>query len=253
MILGQDLIISINTDQNNLIPVCHSKTCSLSRDRDMLTITNPTTADESYIPSTKRGTISGDGLMIYQDVINGVSVLEWLESGALVAFKFSTSLSGGLIYSGSMYIDHWEISGEISDMVTYSFTAKINGALKIEKNDFVKTVYLSDLFGVRLAGCPNPYPVAVLWYDGSLIGLANNPDDVVSQFNGYAPNLYYRLSSPDNSCNYTMNIVWNAPEQPNWVPAEAGGLTGLWTGSGDGGISPSENGQDLITPIEVEP
>lgn len=253
MILGSDLLISMSTSQGQLTPVCHSKTCTLSRDREMLVITDPNGPDESYIPSIKRGTISSDGLMVYQDEINGISVLEWLESGAEVYFSFTTNRNGGLTISGTMFIDHWEETGDYTDLVVYSFTARINGAITIQKLPIVKQVYLADLAGVRLAGCPNPYPVVVLWYDGAVIGPAENPDEVVAQFNAYEGNEYYSLSSPDNSCNFTMSIAWNAPTIPDWVPAEQGGLTGLWVGTGDEGISPSEDGNELITPFEVEP
>lgn len=219
MVLGRDLILSMGTGAP--VPVCHSKSCTLSRSRDYLTITDPTGPDEKYLPGTKRGTVAADGLMVYQDSVNGISVLEWLENGSLVGFSFRTSASGGLIISGKMYIDHWEETGDYSSALTYSFTGKINGAIQIVKSTVQKSVYLANANGVRLVQCPNPYPVRVFGYDGVLIGVAYDGPDVISLFNAYSGNVGLRLTGYSGGCDFTLSAAWTAEFIPDWIVAES--------------------------------
>lgn len=222
IIRGKDVLLYLNSAATGLVPACHSKTCSLSYERDMLETSGPEGPDKRYLPGYMGGTVSSDGLMVYQDTVNGISVLEWLKGGNLVYFKFATSEQGGLTLSGQMYIQQWDYTGDVNGVATYSFSGPIDGPLVITKADIVKQVYLSNLVGDRLAGCPNPYPVGVLWYDGTFIGIANNAGDVITAFNNYAGNQFYQLTGTDNGCNFTMSIKWNAPDQPNWVPAVPG-------------------------------
>jgi len=219
-ILGTDLILSMSDNQNNLIPVCHSKSCTLSRSRDMLVITDPEGQDEKYLPGRKRGTVAADGLMIYQDVVNGISVLEWLENGTLVSFAFHTSARGGLIISGQMYIDHWEETGDYSSALSYSFTAKINGKITIVKSNIISTIYLSDRNGVRLTGCPNPYPVRIYWYDNTVLGIAYDQADVIGLFNIYAADKGLKLTGFSSGCDFTLSASWTAEFIPEWIVAE---------------------------------
>lgn len=236
------------------VAVCHSVDCVIETTTEELDTTGPTNGKwASYIPGINSYTISAPGISVYQDDMNVVDLREYQGAGNILEWRAGIDADGGLQYRGSMFITSLAQSSPHTDILRYEMSARGTGPLLIVKNPLIRSAYLSDLFGVRLPGCPNPYPVSVLWYDGSLIGLANNPDDVITQFNGYAGNEYYVLSSPDNSCNFTISIAWNAPEIPEWVPAEQGGLTGLWTGEGDGGISPTEDGDELITPIEVGP
>lgn len=256
MIKGRDVILYMNNSAGNLVPVCHSRTCSLSYDREMLETSGPEGPDRRYLPSYKGGIVSSDGLLVYQDEVNGISVLEWLQGGNLVYFKFATSAQGGLILSGQMYIQQWEMTGDMNNVATYSFSAPIDGPLVITKADIIKQVYLSDLGGVRLAGCPQPYPVTVLWYDGTVIGLANNAAGVVSQFNNYPGNKYYKISATTSGCDFTMTIKWNAPDQPKWVPAETGnglviGRNGKVGDVGVIGLTGVVGDNDVIGPIET--
>ncbi|QJB39723.1 hypothetical protein HF324_18415 [Chitinophaga oryzae] len=218
MILGIDLILSMGT--GTPVPVCHSKSCTLSRSRDYLTITDPTGPDEKYLPSIKRGTVAAEGLMVYKESINGISVLEWLENGSLVGFSFRTSASGGLIISGKMYIDHWEETGDYSSALSYSFTGKINGPMQIVKSTVQKTVYLADVTGVRLPQCPNPYPANIFWYDGTLLGIAYDVPDVISLFNSYPVNKDLRLTGFSSGCDFTLSVGWTAETSPDWIVAE---------------------------------
>lgn len=236
------------------VAICHATDCTIEATTEELETTGPTNGRwASFIPGRNSYTISAPGLSVYHDDMNVVNLRDYQGAGTILEWRAGIDAEGGLQYRGRMFITSLSENSPVADILRYEMSARGTGPLEVVKNPLLRTVYLSDLFGVRLAGCPNPYPVAVLWYDGTVIGLANNPDDVISQFNAYAGNEYYVLSNPDNSCNFTMSIAWNAPNMPEWVPAEPGGMTGLWTGEGDGGISPAETGNDLITPFEVEP
>ena len=248
-ILGRDLLISMSDDKNNLVPVCHSKSCTLSRDRDMLVITDPFGPDERYIPARKRGTVAAEGLMIYTDTVNGISVLDWLEDGKLVFFSFTTSLNGGLILSGQMYIDHWEETGEYSGVLTYSFTGKIHGKLNREKQNTLKTIYLADTYGTRLPECPNAYPVRVYWYDGTALGIAYDQADVIGLYSSYAGNTELLLTGFTSGCDFTLSAAWSASFIPDWIVAEAlnddlaisdAQINIIGDGDGDG-LAPIEN------------
>jgi hypothetical protein len=186
----------------------------------LLTITDPSGPDESYIPAAKRGEISSDGLMIYQDQVNGISILEWLENGSKVYFQFTTSENGGLILSGNMFITHWEETGEYSGVVTYSFNAKINGKLGIDRVDTLKSVYMSDRNGNRLPGCPDVYPVRVSWYDGTILGIAYDQADVIGQFNSYVGNTELILTGFTSACDFTLTAKYSADFVPDWIIAE---------------------------------
>jgi predicted secreted protein len=248
-IKGRDVILYMNNTAGDMVPVCHSRACSLSYDREMLETSGPEGPDRRYLPSYRGGTVSSDGLLVYQDQVNGISVLEWLQGGNIVYFKFATSTQGGLILSGQMYIQQWEMTGDMNNVATYSFSAPIDGPLVITKADIIKQVYLSDLGGVRLAGCPNPYPVGLVWYDGTFIGVANNGGDVMTLFNNYPGNQYYRLTGTDGGCNFTMAIKWNAPTQPNWVPAVPGaGFVIGQDGQNDNVIGQDGNNNNVIGP-----
>ncbi len=96
---------------------------------------------------------------MFADEVNGITVLEWLRDGKQVSFAITTEEQGELILSGKMYIQQFELTGEMNGAAIYSFNGPIDGPLSIDKLDIVKPVYLSDLGGVRLPGCPNPYPV----------------------------------------------------------------------------------------------
>ncbi|ACU61364.1 phage tail tube protein [Chitinophaga pinensis] len=236
------------------IAICHSTDCVIETSTEELETTGPNNGRwASYIPGINSYTISAPGLTVYQDDMNVIDLRDFQDAGTIIEWRAGIDPTGGLQYRGYMFITSLSESSPAAEILRYEMSARGTGPLQVVKNPLVRTVYLSDIYGVRLAGCPNPYPVTVLWYDGSVIGLANNPDEVVTQFNEYPFNQYYQLSSPDNSCNFTMTIAWNAPETPEWVPAEQGGLTGLWVGAGDGGISPTDDGNELLTPFEVGP
>jgi len=249
-------MLYMNDDASNLVAVCHSRSCTLEYDREMLETSGPEGPDRRYLPGYRGGRVSADGLVVYQDTVNAVSVLEWLIGGNPVYFKFTSEKQGGVIMSGQMYIEHWEETGEMNSAATYSFDAPVDGPLIIDKQDIIKQVYLADILGVRLAGCPNPYPVGVLWYDGTFIGVANNAGDVIALFNNYPGNQYYRLTGTTSGCDFTMSIKWNAPDRPNWVLAEpgAGFVIGETGRVGDNNVigqtgNPGDN--NVIGPIET--
>ncbi len=58
-------------------------------------------------------------------------------------------------------------------------------------------------------------PWGVLWYDGTFIGVANNASGVISLFNSYSGNKFYKLTGTTTGCDFTMTIKWNSPDRPN--------------------------------------
>lgn len=249
-------MLALNDSTGTPVPICHSRNCSLDYDREMIETSGPTGPDRRYLPGYRGGTISAESLVVLEDEVNGIAVLEWLRDGKQVSFMFTTEEQGGLILSGKMYIQRWNLTGDMNGVALYSFSGPIDGPLSIDKLDIIKPVYLADLGGIRLPGCPDPYPVTVLWYDGTVIGLANNAAGVVSQFNNYPGNKYYKISATTSGCDFTMTIKWNAPDRPKWVPAETGnglviGLTGKVGDPGVIGVTGAVGDNDVIGPIET--
>lgn len=234
------------------IAICKATDCTININTEELETTGPSSGAYKYfIPGLHDIDIQVPGIVAYSDSMNYVQIQELQLARTTFEWEASAFDNGGLRYKGNAFIRSSSQTSNYRDLVRFDATLRVTGALVIEKGDIISRVYLADLLGVRLPGCPNPYPVAVLWYDGTVIGLANNPDDVITQFNNYPPNIWYRLSQPDNSCNFTMNTAWNAPEIRTFVPAEQGGSLALWTGRpADEGISTAELGNNLISPFE---
>lgn len=253
MIQGRDFLLYVNDDPDNLIAICYSKSCSLSRERDTLLIINPSSQDEDYIPTMKRGTISADGVMELQETVNGVSILEWLEKGQKIGFKFARKGNGGLQISGKAIVVNFDLNASATDVVSYSFTGKICGPLTITKAPILAVVYLANAAGVQLPGCPTPYPVTLFWFDGTLIGAATNPDEVISVFNTYSAangNWYMLESSVDGGCKFNMLISYNAPMQPTFIIAAQGADFAISSDQGaDKAISPDQTIDNALTPI----
>lgn len=250
VIKGKDFKFYIKRD-GVPIAICKATDCTISINTEELETTAPNSgAFRHYLPGLHDIDIQVPGIVAYSDDMNFVQIQELQLSRTTFEWEASAFETGGLRYKGIAFIRTSSQTSNYRDLLRFDASLRVTGGLTIEKGNIISRVYLANLQGIRLQGCPNPYPVSVLWYDGTIIGLANNPDDVITQFNAYAENEWYTLSEPDNSCNFTMSTVWNAPEIRTFVPAQQGSDIALWKGEDDAGISPDEISNDLLTPFE---
>lgn len=220
-ILGADFVLYKVTG-GVPVAICHARDCTIDVTTEALETSGPTSYWSDFIGGYCGYTISCPGLVAYSDEMNFVQLLELQKSRTRFEWMAGDNVPGGVIYGGTVLITNTSLNSPFRDLVAFEMNATGCGEITIQKLPITKEVYLSDLGGVRLPGCPNPYPCMVLWYDGTIIGLANNADDVMTLFNSYEQNVYYQLVGTDTGCNFTMSIAWNSPDQPDWVPAEQG-------------------------------
>lgn len=253
--MGANFILYKVTD-GAPIPICHARECTIEVNTEALEISGPNSYWSDFIGGYCGYTVSCSGLVDYSGEMNLLQLLELQMSRTKFIWMAGDAVPGGVIYGGTILLTRDSVSSPYRDLVAFDASATGCGELTIQKLPIIKEVYLSDLVGVRLPGCPNPYPCMVLWYDGTSIGLANNADEVMTVFNAYEGNQYYQLVGTDTGCNFTMSIAWNSPEQPDWVPAEqgAGFVLGRTGQVGDNDVI-GETGQvgdnNVIGPIQT--
>lgn len=230
-ISGKDFMIAIEVDGER-VPICYATDCIINIQYDNREVIDPASHWKNYIGDMAGYTIQVPGAVVYSSIVNWVQLEQWAGTRTRLNWFASAFENGGVTHSGTMLITGLNLSSQQDNIIRFDLSAVGCGELAQALLPIVKDVYLADLGGVRLPGCPNPYPCMVLWYDGTLIGLANNADDVMTIFNEYDGNQYYELTGTDTGCNFTMSIAWDAPEQPDFVPAEQGagfvlGRTGM--------------------------
>lgn len=221
IIKGKDFMFSAMVDGQREI-LCHATDFTLNVSTDSLETTGPGNGRwKSYIPGLNSYTISVPALVSYTEVLNIVQLQERQYAGEMIEWFGGVNETGGLTYHGFMFITNITMTSQMRDAVKFDMSAQGTGPQDILKNPITKTVPLTDMYGVRLFGCPNPYPVGVLWYDGTFIGPANNSDDVISVFNSYAimQGGFISLVGYIGGCDFTMQVEWNSPINPDFVPA----------------------------------
>lgn len=238
IIKGIDLNFYINLDGMQEI-FCMATDFSMNVVTDSLETTGPNNgAWRSYIPAMNSYTLSVPGVVSYTENLNIVQFQQIQNERRIVEWTAGVDPNGGVRYSGEMFITSINNTSQFRDAVKFDMTCQGTGPLGINISPTIKTVYLADTTGKRLAGCPNPYPVGVLWYDGTFIGVANNADDVIEVFNDYATTQggYLQLISYSGGCDFTMAVAWNSPLNPDIVIAIPG----------DGFVMAGEFSRDVI-------
>lgn len=224
IVMGRDLMLYIGEGDNLTAAniVCLLKDCTLTMSASHLETTGPGGPAKTFIYDQTEATLSGDGVVSYEEAWNVVSIQEQLKGRKIINWKFTAFETGGLIYSGKLLWSTVANGSPYNEAANFSFEAQVTGEVSIEKVDIIKTVYLADQNGVLLPGCPNPYPVMVKWYDLTPIGLAYSQADVIGVFNSYSGNTTYTLTGfdPSNGCNFTMTIAWSEPVIPDFIIAE---------------------------------
>ncbi|WP_133177798.1 hypothetical protein [Chitinophaga parva] len=214
--------------------------------RDTVETTPPTTNWKDFEPAAISFTVTGDAIGAFDSKGNMYSLGGWLVNGLKVDFRLA---AGGLMYSGKILITNVNITAAHKDLVKYTFTAIGCGQLATNTASQSYSVYLANPVGKRLAGCPNPYPVGLLWYDNTFIGLANDAEDVIEQFNAYIENNgQYILTGTSGGCDFTMQIPWDSDDRPQFIPAVPGNAFGIGTAVPGQVIGIDNSGNVIIGP-----
>lgn len=245
---GKDFMLYI-VDNNVERVVCHATDFTISEDYDNIEISGPQSKWRDYLASYAGYTLSVPGVIAYLDDVNIIQLKQWARQGRKLQWLGSAFENGGVRESGTMLITNLTQTAQFRDAMRFDMSAVGCGEPLTNLLPINKVVYLSDFDNVRLPGCPNPYPVYVYWYDGTLIGVADNPDDVTNLFNNYIRNIYYQISPGLTGCDFNMSAAWNSPQPiPDVIYAGAAGMMAMWVGGEDHVLSPDQTDNQVLTP-----
>jgi len=246
-IKGVDFNIYIEKDG---VPtkVCSSTDFVLRRSRQLIEISGPQGLDQDFIVTRKGYNINISGLVTYVDGYTYLDIENAYENGVRLVWTGRDKLNGGVVHKGVMLFTGLDWSSPVRGAFSFEAAAVGCGPKQTLLTPIITTVYLADQFGTRLAGCPNPYPVTLLWYDNTVIGIANNADDVITQFNSYAGNSYFQLTSYTGGCDFSMSVEWDAPFIPAFIIAIPTPGLAMRTGIDDEAISNDQDNDEVISP-----
>ena len=134
---GNELVLAIGTVGSEQ-KFAYATTSSISFSNSLIDVTTKDSDSwEEMISGRKSFTLSADGVADFDDVTNTQSTEQFSDlaiAGTSVGFTFqrpSTGLSSGDLegWSGSAFIESFDISGPTDDKVTYTVSLKGTGAL----------------------------------------------------------------------------------------------------------------------------
>jgi len=125
--LGTDLMVYIGA-----VPVANSRSATFKMSQQLADSTTKDSdgAFTEFIPSIKSWELSTEGLAVwgatdqFSDAIINGTLLN-------VQFKPKTATTGNVVYSGTVYAESYEITGDNGEVVTYSVNFKGSGKLSV--------------------------------------------------------------------------------------------------------------------------
>ena len=132
---GNDLVLAINSTSGSEVKFAHAQSASLSFSNALIdTTTKDSNSWEEMISGRKSFTLSTDGLADFDDSTSGGTegFSDYALAGTEVFFTFERTpgASGTLTgWSGSAFIESFEVSGGSDEAVTYSCSLKGTGQL----------------------------------------------------------------------------------------------------------------------------
>lgn len=199
--------------------ICFATDCIINYDFEAREISNPVSKWKDYLGGEIGYILSCPGLIAYESSANYLELENLGVNRRKFVWQARNNDEGGVVHSGVILMTSLQLTSANRDIMRFDMQAVGCGAKDTQLLPIASTVYLADEQGVRLPGCPNPYPVSVFWYDMTFIGIALNADDVVSLYNEYPGNLYYTLSIGTGGCDFNLLSEWNAPFIPTFVIA----------------------------------
>lgn len=251
-IAGKDFILSIEIG-GQLVPVCHATDCTIDKVYENVETSGTTSYWKDYIGTYAGYSIQVPGIIAYNEKVNWIELEEIADQRRKFKWQATGYQNGGVVHSGTILITNIRLTSQMRDVMKFEMSAVGCGPMVTDKLPISAEVYLSDFNKERLAGCPNPYPVSVFWYDqnggpGGFLGVANNVDDVMSLFNDYAENTNYQLTGAQTGCDFNLLASWDTEFIPDVIYTQPVPEMGLWTGTGDQAISPNWDNDEVISP-----
>ncbi|WP_343702688.1 hypothetical protein [Chitinophaga sp.] len=252
-IKGKDFIISIEVGGVRR-PICYATDCVIDLTYGTRKIADPTTHWRNYLGDDAGYTLQVPGVVAYKAVVNYAQIKAWADQRQRVRWYATAFENGGVVHTGEMLITGLNLTSQMRDVVKFDMSAIGCGPLDDQYLPINTAVYLADGGKQRLAGCPNPYPVSVYWYDanggiGDFIGIALNADNVITLFNEYAGNQYYQLTGYTTGCDFNLQSQWDAPFVPDVVYAIATPGLGLSPDQNNNlGLSPDQDNDQQLSP-----
>lgn len=253
-IAGYKFILSIDTGGGIFVPIGCATDCIITETYDTLEISGPQGKWRDYLSDYAGYTLEVPGLQIYTSAAGILLLQKYGREGTKFDWSASAFENGGVVEKGTIRITQLSKSSQFRDSMRFDMTAIGCGEPKTVLLPINQVVYLSDFEKVRLAGCPNPYPITIFWYDLTIIGAADNADDVIQIFNDYSAangGFYTLTSSVDDGCNFNMQIEYSAPQPyPTTIFAQPGAAFALSDNQLiNNMLSPDQVSDEGLTPI----
>lgn len=240
-------MISILVD-GSPVDICFSTDCAINQIFEAREISGPQGQWRDYIGGFSGYTISVPGLINWQSAMNYLELEALAHARKKFQWTASDSDNGGVVHSGTILATQLNLTSVNKDAARFDFSAIGCGPKITQKLPIASNVYLANFAGNRLPGCPDPYPVALYWYDQTFIGIANNADEVIDQYNSYIGNLYYMLTGYTTGCDFSLLSSYNAPFIPTFILAEQAPSLAMWTGNNNEAISNDQDNNNAISP-----
>ncbi len=139
---GNDLVLAVHTTDGSEVKFAHAQSASISFSNSLIDVTTKDSNSwDEMISGRKSFSISADGLVDFEAVTSAVATLvsatvdgfaNYAIEGSEVFFEFerSTATSGAALgFSGSGFIESFEITAPTDDVSTNSVSIKGSGAL----------------------------------------------------------------------------------------------------------------------------
>lgn len=253
-IAGYKFILSLDIGGGVMAPIGCATDCAINETYDTREISGPQGKWRDYIPDYAGYTLSAPGLQVYTAPAGILLLQNYGRSGTRFNWSASAFDNGGIIEKGTILITQLNKTAQFRDAMRFDMTAIGCGAPQTVFAPIQTIVYLSDFEKVQLAGCPNPYPITLFWYDLTMIGPADNADDVIAIFNAYSAlngSFYTLTSSVDGGCRFNMSISYLAPKPyPTTIFAQPGAAFALSDNQLiNNMLSPDQISDQGLTPI----
>jgi predicted secreted protein len=122
LVNGTDLVLYA-VDGGTNYAFGHSRSFTLNLEANPIDVTSRDSAGWSeFIMGTRSFTFDFEGLVDYADYIDPAWIEAAIENKTKFLVKFTTNLSGSLVFNGYVYVSSMTIDAPMEDVVTYSGT-----------------------------------------------------------------------------------------------------------------------------------
>lgn len=115
------------------IPIAAETSCELSWSRDMIDITSKSSGgNREIMPGLKSASLSVEALIDFAATHGGHTFATALNNGTEMTFVLGDGVVGQYEFTGECYAGDFTMSATNEDVVTWSGTLEVNGAVTIQ-------------------------------------------------------------------------------------------------------------------------